>query len=205
MKKIINLVSFDLRAYKFNVEQLSKETDADIRHIGIPCHDNEATMYQFFQSAYPSRFRDVESTGVGKYLVSDAPEAKNCYVGASQLTYRDACYITKETQQVFPKIESWLEAYALTVIDLPGMAAKETEKIKNIIAQMTARYNCIVVSYVPCFEKEQQTDTTETIDLKVPHLCWKGIRNEKAKTLLEQMQYDEQAYQDHIVGLMNKR
>ena len=83
MKRIINLLSFDLKSSMFDIEQIQKETGADIRYLGIPYRDNDATMYHFFQQAYPSQFQHIEFSDMEKYLKSDAVFPKNYYTKAT--------------------------------------------------------------------------------------------------------------------------
>lgn len=216
MKRVINLVSFDLRTYMFDLEQMNKKIEGNIRYFGVPYHDNDMTMYRFFRCAYPSQFQSVKFLDMGKCVKSDAGSPEDYYTGAGRLFFRDACYITrnllckdaeKETRRVLSEIDEWLEPDALTLIDLPQITGDDrtTSFSKDVIQHMTMRYNCIVINYASYFEKEYQTEGIKAADLNVPYIHWKGIRNVKAKNLLEQAQYDEKMYQNHIVELINNR
>lgn len=216
MKKIVNLVSFNLKTYVFDIECICKETNAEIRYLGMPYHDNDATMYHFFRNAYPSQFQNVEFSEMGKYLKSDAKSSRGYYIRASWLSYQNACYIPnnsicenteKEAQQILSKIYEWLEPHALTLIDFPRSVAddRKISVYENIVHQMAGQYNCTVINYVPYFEKEHQLEKSKEKGLQVPCICWKGVRDYKAKTLLEQVQQDERIYQSYIIGFINGR
>lgn len=217
MKKRVNLISFDLRAYLFNVEQISEQSRTEIRYMGIPCRENDATMYHFFQKAYPSQLQNVPFADMKNCIESDAEPSKNYYVGAGRICFQNACYITrnvvckdveKETQQVLSKIYAWLEPDALTLIDLPKVVVKNevasanwsVQQIKSILEQMAIHYNCVAIQYQSCIENECRLDS-----IKIPYLCWNRIRDPKAKTILEQLQSDEMAYQEHIVELIQEK
>lgn len=144
MKRVINLVSFDLRTNMFDLEQMSKKIEENIRYLGVPYHDNDMTMYRFFRCAYPSQFQSVEFLDMGKCVKSDAGSPEDYYTGAGRLFFRDACYITrnllckdagKETRRVLSEIDEWLELDALTLIDLPQITGDDrtTSFYKDVI------------------------------------------------------------------------
>lgn len=220
--KTVNLISFDLKTYIFDIEHICKETGANIRYLGIPYQDSDATMYHFFQYAYPSQLQNIKFSDMGKHLKSDAPSSKNYYTEASQLSYQNICYLTRdlickntesETKYFLSKIYDWLNLDALTLIDFPRIITncntissnKKTQQIKYIIEQLDMRYNCIAVNYMSCLDKTHQTDISKAIALRTPYICWNGTRDPSAKSLLDQVQYDETDYQKRIIELINEK
>lgn len=76
----------------FDLEQMNKKIEGNIRYLGVPYHDNDATMYRFFRRSYPSQFQGAEFLDMGKYVKSDAGSPEDYYTGAGRLFFRDACY-----------------------------------------------------------------------------------------------------------------
>lgn len=141
------------------------------------------------------------------------------------LFYRNAYYITritrnstcedieKEIQRLLSKICDWLEPYATTLIELPGIAQEsrtnafdeKMTQIKCIVNQMAERYDCVAIRYEHSFEQKNQIDIIKEMKLKVPYMRWKSNCDSKTKTLSEQLQEDEIDYQKRLFAWIDQK
>ena len=219
MEKAINLLSFSLQLYKFDIEKIAKEAGVQVSYVGIPLHDNDATMLNFFTQAYPTMQFENRRDKVKQYIQSDAAPTDDFYTGATRLLYKDARYLPRhshadnEPARLIHEIEGCMIPGALTFLDLPWIAAhdeanenapayKQLQMVETILSELNPKYRCVAVSYATRIKSPRQNNIEVRTAENVPRYCWESGPDLEANSITELLSKEEADYQNHLIALM---
>lgn len=219
MDKAINLLSFNLQLYKFDIEKIASETGVQVRYVGIPLHDSDATMLNFFTQAYPTMQFENRCDKIKQYIQSDATPMDDFYIGATCLSYKDAYYLPQrprtsiESTRFIRKIEDCMIPGTFTLLDLPQIAAhdeankndsayRQLQMVETVLSELSPKYRCIAVSYTTRIKAPCQNNIEIRAGENVPRYSWKSGSELKVDSITELLSKEEADYQDHLITLI---